>query len=115
MRADVFAVNLQRTVALLRIHDFAQDVEHYDTRTAPLPLANAEPPTGDGSAYIVANPQSPMPTLASVLTAGSVTVRGRQYPRIKDAVSNFSAGSPVINENGEAVGLLGLTTTKPEN
>jgi TonB family protein len=112
MSADIFAVNLQRTVALLQLYDLAQNVRYSYTKAPVLALTNGGAVSSRELLYIVASGDAQTASVAAVKITDFVTIRGRQYPRIKTAVSSTSAGSPVVNEYGEVLGLVGVAEQK---
>jgi TonB family protein len=104
MRADIFAVNLQRTVALLKTYDYANNTKFYYGKIPALPLASSGTLAPGDRIYV-----ETATGLSQISVRSTVAVRGREYPEIKFKLAEADRGSLVVNQYGEVLGLVGLT------
>ncbi len=73
-----------------------------EARSRPLTLARREQVAIGDEVYVIGNPEG----LEGTFSQGIVSaIRGRQYIQITAPISHGSSGGPVINSNGEVIGI----------
>ncbi|HWX40630.1 MAG TPA: serine protease, partial [Blastocatellia bacterium] len=94
---QLLAVDQHRSVALLKLTGDSPDILRVLYRKDPLP--------GD-RVYVVGGGATPDPISATI--GQPVSVGRTHYVTVKLSGSNPPAGSPIVDQNGEVVGLLGV-------
>lgn len=80
----------------------------------PLSLAAADPSPGD-TIYVLGNPEGLSRTISSGLVSAVRTLDGKPAIQISAAISHGSSGSPVLNSEGEVVGVVSSMLSEGQN
>jgi tetratricopeptide (TPR) repeat protein len=70
----------------------------------PLPLATQRANPGD-AVYAIGNPEGLEKTISQGLVSGLREIDGRQLMQVTAPISHGSSGGPVLNSNGEVIGI----------
>jgi TonB family protein len=98
--ASLFAVDRHRSVALLKVEEWAVN---------PVALAEAGPLSPGDPVYVAITAESAQPASRGAVIGELVSVRGVRYPSIRGSAVQSSTGSPVLDRRGNVVGILGMT------
>src|SRR5580704_5082482 len=93
--AKVLATDTEKDLALLSVPGLL---------ASALKLAESDLEVGD-EVYAIGNPEGLEGTLSQGIVSGIREIGGRHYIQITAAISHGSSGGPILNKNGEVVGI----------